>query len=52
MFIDATHSTIPDMRGHTGGRFKTGARVIHSRSSKQNINTKKEFDRIRVGRTQ
>ena len=40
IFIDASHAVHPDMKGHTGGCTSTGVGVIHSRSSKQRLNTK------------
>ena len=49
IYIDASHAVHPDMKGHTGGCTSTGTGVIHSRSSKQRINTKSSTESELVG---
>ena len=39
-WVDASYVIHPDMRGHTGGCLTLGCGMIHSRSTKQNLNTK------------
>jgi hypothetical protein len=39
-WMDASYATHHDMRGHTGGAMSFGTGVIHSKASKQRLNTK------------
>ena len=50
--VDASHGIHSDKRGQTGGCIKTGSGVIHSRSSKQRINTLSWCETELVGSTE
>ena len=39
-WVDASHATHANMRGHTGGTMSFGWGVVHEKSAKQKINTK------------
>ena len=49
VYIDAAHASHVDMRGQTGGTVVMGTGVVHSRSSKQSINTKSSTETELVG---
>jgi len=49
IFIDASHACHPDMKGQTGGCVIMGDGVIHSRSSKQTINSKSSTESELIG---
>ena len=42
-YVDASYATQMDMRGHTGGIISLGKGIIHSKSSKQKINTRTQL---------
>ena len=48
-WIDASYAVHNDMRSHTGGTMSLGRGVIHSKSSKQRINTKSSTESEVVG---
>ena len=48
-WIDASYAVHNDMRSHTGGTMSFGRGVIHSKSSKQRINTKSSTESEVVG---
>ena len=48
-WVDAAYAVHPDMKGHTGGVMSLGHGVVHSRSSKQKINTKSSTESELVG---
>jgi hypothetical protein len=39
-WVDASHATHANMRGHTGGAMSFGWGVVHEKSAKQKLNTK------------
>ena len=39
-YVDASYAIHPDMRSHTGGDMSFGRGVVHTKSSKQKLNTK------------
>ena len=49
IFVDASHASHDNMRGHTGGCVSVGKGVIHGRSSKQRINTRSSTETELVG---
>jgi len=49
MYIDASHGAHEDMKGQTGGCVKVGSGVLHSRSSKQRLNTLSSCETELVG---
>ena len=49
MFVDASHGVHHDFRGHTGGCVSMGSGLVHSRSSKQTLNTKSSTETELVG---
>ena len=48
-WVDAAYAVHPDMRSHTGGTMSFGTGVIHTRSSKQKLNTKSSTGAELVG---
>ena len=48
-WVDAAYAVHPDMRSHTGGTMSFGTGVIHTRSSKQKLNTKSSTEAKLVG---
>ena len=48
-YVDASHASHFDMRGQTGGCILLDKGVLHSRSSKQSINTKSSTETELVG---
>jgi hypothetical protein len=48
-WVDASYAVHHDMKGHTGGMISMGHGVIHSKSSKQKINTKSSTESEVVG---
>ena len=48
-YIDASYAVHPNMRGHTGGMMSFSLGVIHSRASKQKVNTKSSTESELVG---
>ena len=40
IYIDASYTVHPDMRGHSGSLITVGKRVIHIKTNKQKLNTK------------
>jgi hypothetical protein len=48
-WVDASYAVHRDMRGHTGGVISLGHGVIHSKSSKQKLNTKSSTESEIVG---
>ena len=49
VFVDASHGVHHDLRGHTGGCVSMGSGLVHSRSSKQTLNTKSSTETELVG---
>lgn len=49
VWIDASHAIHANMRGHTGGTMSMGRGTIHSKSSKQKLNTKSTTESELVG---
>ena len=49
ILVDAAYATHPDMKSHTGGCIRAGDGVLHSRSSKQRLNTKSSTEAELVG---
>ena len=49
--MDASYATHSDMKGHTGGAMSMGTGLIHSKSSKQKLNTKGSTETEVVGAT-
>ena len=49
ILIDAAYATHHDMKSHTGGCVRAGDGVLHSRSSKQKLNTKSSTEAELVG---
>jgi len=47
--VDASYAVHPNMRGHTGGLLTMGKGVLHTKSSKQKINTKSSTESELVG---
>ena len=41
MWVDASYAVNPNMHSHTGGAMSFGRGIIHSKSSKQKLNTKR-----------
>ena len=52
IYIDASHGIHNDKCGQTGGCIKMGLGVIHSRSSKQRINTLSSYETELVENTE
>ena len=48
-WVDAAYAVHPDMRSHTGGTMSFGTGVIHTKSSKQKLNTKSSTEAELVG---
>ena len=48
-FVDAAYAVHNDMRSHTGGCLSMGHGLIHSKSSKQKLNTKSSTESEVVG---
>jgi len=48
-WVDASYAVHPNMRGHTGGCLALGRGMLHSRSSKQKLNTKSSTECEVVG---
>ena len=48
-YVDASYGVHPDMRGHTGGLITMGIGCIHTKSSKQRLNTKSSCETEVVG---
>ena len=48
-YVNSSHTTHPDMRGHTGGSFTMGVGTIYARSTKQKLNTKSSTETELVG---
>ena len=48
-WVDASHATHHDMRGHTGGCITLGKGTLYTKSSKQKINTKSSTEAELVG---
>ena len=40
IYVDASYTVHPDMRGHSGSLITVGKRVIHIKTNKQKLNTK------------
>ena len=49
MWVDAAYAVHPNMRSHTGGATSMGWGVLHSKSSKQKLNTKSSTEAELVG---
>lgn len=49
IYVDASYETHTDMKGHTGGLMSLGHGVIHTKSSKQKLNTKSSTESELVG---
>lgn len=49
IYIDAMHAVHNDMKGQTGGCVRMGNGVIHTRSSKQKLNTQSSTETEFVG---
>ena len=49
VWIDASHAVHESMRGHTGGTMSMGRGTIHSKSSKQRLDTKSTTESEVVG---
>jgi len=49
VWIDASHVVHENMRGHTGGTMSMGRGTIHSKSSRQKLNTKSTTESEVVG---
>jgi len=49
VYVDASHGTHADFKGHTGGCIAMGLGVLHGRSSKQAINTRSSTETELVG---
>jgi hypothetical protein len=47
--VDASYGTHNDMKSHTGGIISLGTGVVHSKSSKQRLNTKSSTEAELVG---
>jgi len=52
IYVDASHGIHDDKRGQTGGCTKMGTGVLHSRSSKQRINTLSSCETELVGNSE
>ena len=48
-WVDAAYAVHYNMRSHTGGTMSFGTRIIHSKSSKQKLNTKSSTEAELVG---
>ena len=48
-WVDAAYAVHPNMRSHTGGALSLGHGIVHSRSSKQKLNTKSSTEAELVG---
>ena len=49
IWVDASHATHENMRGHTGGIMSAGTGAIHCKSSKQKLNTRSTTESELVG---
>ena len=49
VWIDASHAIHENMRGHTGGTMSMGRRTLHSKLSKQKLNTRSTTESKVVG---
>ena len=49
VWIDAAHAVHENMRGHTGGTMSMGTGTLHSKSSKQKLNTRSTTESEVVG---
>ena len=48
-WIDATYGVHDDFKSHTGGSISMGTGIVHSKSSKQKLNTKSSTEAELVG---
>jgi hypothetical protein len=48
-WVDASYAVHPNMRSHSGGTISFGHGVVHSKSSKQKLNTKSSTEAEVVG---
>ena len=48
-YIDASHGSHPNFKGHTGGLISLGHGVVHAKSSKQKLNSKSSTETELIG---